>query len=343
MEPKHNLPRVTSAALARLEEAGVLCDVVHLQDGFAVCGKPQSWASVAQKLSELVPYRVWVAASGLTVVSGRSTFYLQQDHFRSKSDLSVPAIMSAREIAAQLGITSTGYSLGNIARKIVAELGPRDNRGDAWRDFRHGDAWGCIHAEPGAWGNCTLYDVKSCYFELLRRLPTPYPIACRGRLGFGMPKGFSKARFREVTDAIAGHKHLRNNVVGCMVGAVDKQPRYAQGGKFFRQNLGTGHLASGGMLIIRSEWEMCRIAAMEGNSVHTAIDSVICTDGNAPRVWQKRGLTVRAQYTGDTDIKAWAAYKVGEKRSELYREHFPYFLPTELPAAPPVSYHEQWL
>lgn len=322
---------------SELVARGLIEEPLHYADNFATTRLLRgTWTSLALSVSSVMVGNVWVSSTGITVARGRNTFFLQSHEVALD-------VLSAREIAVNLGLSNAGYSIGNIARKLLEWTARREAKGSDYTELRHGSHWGYLHAVPSIYSDAREWDVRSCYYELFKRLPSLRMTFYNGILGRVPLSSDEMARKRDLCAAIGEHKPLRNNLVGCMTGTVEKTIKVAIAGKWERRALGGGAFPTAGYLIVRSGFEMCQEAAHESNAVHAATDGIIEASGVRPKVWQRCGLETRLKAQGEADIRSWGAYKIGEKQTDFYTDRIRHAVEMPAPTVPSVLYYKSWL
>lgn len=332
--------------LDTLHKSGAITDTIHANEKLAVCTPKQSWRAIALAASKGNKALIYPSAYGISVVANRKAFYLQQAN--AARDLEKPECMltllhDAARVMQELGIEKHGWSLGNMARQLLEYIGPKDQLPGNADALKIPGAWGFLHARPGYHGEATEYDVKSCYYSLWCRLKSLYPLPINGKVGWGRQSDAVTERFHKANSAIAEHKKLRNILVGCAVGSQRPFFAVAQDGKWQKRKAIQGRFSGAGMLIVRSAYEMCREVADSSYSYHSAVDSVIVGPQANLSAWADSGMTVRMKASGDTDVKAWAAFKCGEHVSTPYDPNMYYCRADAMPKAPEYTYFRSWL
>lgn len=295
----------------------------------------RSWADVARWYSLRLGGQWWPKETGVTWCLGRKVQWMVEPR-------QVQAIVGAREIVQSFGL-DCGYSVGSAARVLLRHCGdPQYHYKNSLLLTRDtGDAY--VECAPGLYPDATLYDCKSYYYTILRRLPTwRLSVTLAGKLQFHDNYPGEEDRRNAVLDAVGTHKLLRNALVGCMVGRQGGSPYYYRG-KLLRHRGGPGLFRGAGLLVRRVAWELAQRASIETDSRLSNTDCVVTAPGQYPGVWDDYGLVVERRYEGDADICCPVIYKVGPHETTWYQRGSRFRQASPRPAIPTLSYVDTWM
>lgn len=219
----------------------------------------------------------------------------------------------------------------------------------------------------------TLYDVDAYYYTMISRLQSLRVAPMYGKAWFGSMSPDEEARFKDAMQAIGETKILRNSLAGGMLGGTKpglaytaskpKRPTYYSKmtpekqaecdkaiaawvpGTVRRYKIPPieGVARAAGLLVVRSGYELCREEAMQAGAKYAIIDSVVCTAGNAPRVWERHGFSVSKKASGDGELCHRGSYRVGRRITVPYGRESREYTPIDYGNQPPVLYYKSWL
>jgi hypothetical protein len=293
------------------------------------------WARACQSMSLLGGGQWWPKETGLTWCMGRRHIWVVEPS-------QVPGILAARAIVTALGL-ECGYSIGSAARALLRFVGPAQYhyKSSLALTAETGDAY--IECHPGQYLNSCLYDCKSYYYSLLRRLPT-WRVTVRSSGGLRLHGTFSGEDDRRVVvlDRVCSHKLLRNALIGCMVGRQTGSPYYHKGDRKLHRG-GPGLFRGAGLLIRRTAWELTRRASVQTDSKLSNTDCVLSQDGLYPEEWDRYGLVVEQRLEGDAEVCAPTIYRVGSHLTVWYGKGSRFMDAQPRPALPSREYVDEWL
>jgi hypothetical protein len=269
------------------------------------------WWDVARWLSTQGGGLWFPKADGVTWVCGRRVEVLLEPKAAAE-------LLEARSICLGLG-AEPGRSLGGCARGLLAWVGPSQyaEKGLWARYSPH--LLGYHDCTPGQYEGADLYDVASCYYSLLSRLPSlRVSLGPRGLVWHAWGRG-EEDRWCRVLEAVAGHKRLRNTMWGASIGGTGKIRAFCRGEPLLRPSR-LGPFRPAGLVVGRTAWELCAEASRSCESVLSNTDSVVALGGLWPAPWADYGLRVRVLASGDADICHWGSYRVGGQTTTLYDE-----------------------
>lgn len=295
----------------------------------------ESWQKACEWYSQRLGGQWWPKKDGLTWVEGSRVSWIVEPS-------QLGPIVGAQQIAQSFGL-DCGASVGSAARALLRYCGDPQYpyKGSLMLTSGTGDAY--VECTPGIYADATLWDCKSYYYSILRRLPT-WRLAVRtdGRLDFFGDGPGEADRRAAVLAAVATHKQLRNALVGCMTGRKKGSPYYHAG----RQKLhrgGPGLFRGAGLLVRRVAWELTRTASVESDSKLSNTDCVLTTGGQYPGIWDEYDLVVEKRQEGEADVCCPVIYRIGPHETEWYRRGSRFRLAEPRPASPCLSYVGDWL
>lgn len=295
----------------------------------------RGWADVARWYSIRQGGQWWPKATGATWCLGRRIQWLVEPHC-------VAPIVEARGIVQSFG-SDCGYSIGSAARALLKYIGhPQYHyKNCLLLTSETGPAY--VDCTPGQYPDAAMYDCKSYYYAILKRLPTwRLSLTSAGKLQFHGNYVGEEDRREQVLRAVGGHKLLRNALVGCMCGRSKGQPYYFRGRQLAHRG-GPGLYRGAGLLVRRVAWELTQRASLDTDSKLSNTDCVLTSGGLYPGVWDDLGLVVSRLYEGDADVCCPVIYKVGAYETHWYERGSRFRQATPRPALPELSYVGSWM
>lgn len=294
-----------------------------------------SWADACRWYSLRAGGQWWPKEKGLTWCCGSRVQWLVESS-------QVGAIVGAREICQSFGV-DCGFSVGSAARALLRYCGDPQYpyKGSLMLTADTGDAY--VDCLPGLYPDATLYDCKSYYYSILRRLPT-WRLAVRrnGTVDFFGDQPGEADRRSAVLSAVYDHKTLRNALVGCMTGRKKGSPYYWKGTQYQHRG-GPGLYRGAGLLVRRVAWELTQRASLESDSKLSNTDCVLTTGGLYPGVWDDYSLVVERRHAGDAEVCCPVVYRVGSHQTEWYHRGSRFRQAEPRPALPQQSYVGSWM
>jgi hypothetical protein len=321
------------STLHRMQDLGMCSDVQQHNESLYSLEPKHSWHMFGLSLCHFEKGQWWLGANGLTCPSGKRGVHICATftgHGLKKKPLP-PLIISAREITKAVTKKECYGSIASCARALLRWTGlDLRYRREAEDLFRNG-RWHYYKCLPGQYKKANYFDVKSCYYSIISRLPSPYMWIdfneCR--IVFDPLPVEGARRWKKLIASVKGHKLLRNTLSGCMGGSAWKgkpgKAIFFCNGKEYFKRMGLGPLPCAQMLTVRTEWELCSVAVEQSNALYAITDSVITLDDKPPPIWIDAGFTVNKEHSGDADIQAIAKYKIGDKETEEYKESMKWF------------------
>lgn len=304
-----------AARLVTLEEKGIVRTAEQISDRVTLVKvrNDVGWPGLSQLLSLELGGQFWKGSRSSTWLYGKESHWLI-------SPKSLQGVESARRIVTELtGDDNPPWSESACARRLLGWLGVRQT---FWRDaeiFKEGAAWHYQRCHPnvgrGSLPYGYLWDIESCYHSLFERMPSPWVTADFGQVAWCPLRSEEEDRWRKILRAIKPHKTLRNALFGCCYGG--RGLSYSKG----KGRLGAdraGPLRGGALLVIRTAFELCALAAESSGAVYSNADCVISADPYPPGVWIDAGLKVRLQAEGDSEICSVGSYRVGDRATRNY-------------------------
>lgn len=271
---------------------------------------PHGWAPVAEELSRLLPLRHYPGQSGVTWQVGSRGVWVQ-DSSR------LLAIAGARAVVRALtGEPDPPCAVSSCGRRLLRWTGVRQEFGRPFERIAKGDHFYrlCIPQTPKTLPYAERYDVKSCYYSLLSKLPSPRLYLTDCGVGFMPLRSEQEQRWRKMLAAIALHKVLRNSLCGNMYAGSGK---HYESGKLVVAKWRPGILRPAALLVVRSALVLCDRAARQSDAVYAYTDCVV-TGKRKPSAWEDAGLSVRLEGYGEADICHLKSYRIGKEGEPGY-------------------------
>lgn len=279
---------------------------------------------IAQKASCALPGQFWVGSGSLTWNNGGRCFTLL-------SEALVPAVEEARAVGLALMGSCPAWTVGGVARRLLAWLGPVQPHRACTDRALGGVPWSYRVCKPGAYENVALVDLKAAYHQALGRLPslrlTWLP---SGPIWHPMPAA-ERSRWADLYRACETVKPLRLVLLGNMVGG-GRAPLCFVKGRALELRPHNGPFRSAGLAVVRAGYELCFLQAEESETAYANTDSVLLPRPALPRAWERWGYRWRIEAEGDADVRCLDVFKVGERMTAWYREGSRFALP--FPATP---------
>lgn len=288
----------------------------------------------ALELSKRFPGTWWLGSATATWACGTyARTFLHERHFDTA--------MRGRRIVEELTGEPKGWTASQQARAILKWTGLHRSctpTADRWLSE---SGWHFHRARCGVHEDQGLWDIQAAYFEVLRRLPSPF-VHCRaeGAL-FPLPSSEAEDRWRRMLSTVGSHKGIRNCLVGLMAGGGCGGFGYRDG-SIVRTPILAGPLRDTAALVVRTVYDLTRMAADAGNAVYANTDCVMMDRDREPNVWGDYGFPYRLEAAGQSEVVAIGCYRIGSKQTEIYREGHRHECPTESPTLPPVRLAD-WL
>ena len=296
------------------EVSGDPCDMV---------GRPGpeagGWQPIAQALSIVFPGAFcWPTKHGVTVNRGPNVLLrivTPEYHAASAGPASLVSSLVGRQVPRNAGVA---------ARMAWDWIGPRDRpnaAGDA--ALLHNGRIPRYHScQPGKGTVGVLHDIRRCYPQIMRRLPSLRARVTSDRVFFVPFKPDERARLADLYAAMEQDELLRRYAWGTALGGEPgaKIPLFVAGEK--RQHtVPAGPFRTGALLVARMAWELTRAAATETGAVYANTDCVIIPGpaSLAPAPWRAVGVESAVKASGDYDIIRYCVYRVGDYATIPYR------------------------
>lgn len=320
---------------AELGEGEPLHGLTRVAPGFYSVRYHGRWVDVARWASLHLP-GLWLWKDfGVTWRCGSRTVCLVDPHM-------VRDVCEAVAIARNLGC-ECAWSLGSAAYALCKSIAPRSYpyRGD--KVLLEGVQHGYQECQPGYYPEAHKWDVSAYYWSLWTRLPSLRVHPLRGgRLVFGRMAPSERRRWEEVNAAVAGHKLLRNALVGAAQGTTVGRPYYHRG-ELKQWRGGPGPFRAAGLLVVRTGYELAHAEASVGGAVYANTDCVVLPHRRPPEVWPALGLVVKHEVAGEAEVCAMGVYRVGLYESGWYRRGSRFREAQPRPAAPTPLLYPRWV
>lgn len=329
-------------ALRAASDCGLITSVQPVNERLHSACATDGWAAVALECSRHTGGQWWPSDSGVTWLCGRAGQWVTDAG-------NVADVRAARELAQRVtGMEQgdeaalPGWSIGSAARMLIKwAISPQRFEGSL-NGLLSGSQFGYHDCAPGNYANLTQWDVRSCYYTLLSRLPSPKASFVNGRVLWHKPEASERCKWREVVEAVGKDKALRNSLLGCMVGRAGESTVYSKGSTLAVKGR-KGPLVGGGLVVVRTACELCMASSEELSSVYSNVDCVTTGSDLTPKLWPAAGLEVRQVAVGRGEICSRGIYRVGRKTTEWYRRGSRFQVEVPRAPLPPVEVALQWL
>lgn len=267
-------------------------------------------AVVACEMSRHLGGQWWPGRGSVTWLNGRQATYIL-DFSR------VPGVEEARKLAASLGAKTRSWTVGGVARSLLAWLGEKHPHTQSSERALGGLPPAYTYCAPGRYPGQSHVDLKAAYWQALCRLPSPVVTwLADGPCWHPLPPA-SKARWRDLLAGVAACKPIRVALNGCMLGS-DGPPVCYHKGETLRVPPRPGHLQTAAKAVVRATYELCWLQREEAGACYANTDCVVMPAGQRPAVWDSVGYAYRIEAEGEADVCSLDVYKVGDKSTLWY-------------------------
>lgn len=322
--------------LKELNECGFCEEPLEEEDGLYSTLPTLSWRYLALECSKHLGGQWHPQHNGIRWQNGHDTTYIL-------NSLGLSEIDRVRQLTFNATGIMPGWAYGSCAKAFLEWAlipGYKDTFDYLMLDGKYIGYRECTpcHAEHGI-----HYDAKSCYFQLIRRLPSPRcNLDSEGKLRFHPMTPDEHVKWSEAKEILTPEKLLRNSVWGCMLGSTRESTHFHKGEeKKNRGYEGTHYPAAA--LVARSAWEMCRQVCVETDAVYAHTDGVIVVNGSKPLCWNTCGIEYRILEQGETHVVHHAAWCVGGNPTKHYDPETVFPGELKRPEKPQIEYHLRWL
>jgi hypothetical protein len=320
--------------IAYLNAEDAIRNAESVSDTCMTAEAPWGWQEACKRLSAVNPGQWWPRESGLTWKLGSLVLYVNEVGVMYD-------VRQSRACLELLGIDPV-WTIGGNARLLLRWIGPSEGLNRNAEKMLAGAGIGYHDCIPGEYPYAQYYDVSSCYFRLLQRLPTLRLLLAGDKLLRKPLRPSEAAKWRDLLEAVERVKLLRNSLWGAALGSLEPIPFYAKGEQQWKSSYG-GPFRTAGILVGVSAWELCREASIEAHSVYSMTDSVVSPDRSRPRSWDAVGLPVRVDASGEAHVCMRGIYRVGKKETYYYKMGSRLVEAAERPATPRRLWYPEWL
>lgn len=338
--------------LRSCEEVSERVHVVELRDQV-------TFDQLGMYLSRRLGGTIWTRDTGLTwscPAGGRQVdtgYLIPREH--DGAPFAVPLIDCWHEVRHAVGI-ETGWSYANIGRCLLKWTGITQQPDVRWERIKTSNT-NMYYCVPGRYEPLYHHDLTGCYYQLLRRLPSPLPrLLNNDQLVWELPEPEARSRWRDLVEIIGPHKRLRNSLVGSMAGSCPY--RYAlqqvDKGACPYQFLGVcwragerqhfvkppGPLRLAALIVRRTAYERVWLACADTNVVYAQVDCAMSLDREPPACWGDLASTIKCE--GPADVRAISVWRIGETATKYYHPESR-IRPYPLPPAPDRWVWQEWL
>lgn len=183
---------------------------------------------------------------------------------------------------------------------------------------------GYFDCTPGEHRPGVLVDLRSCYYHLMARLPSPIMRVSGPSIWHVPLKGYSAERWNEVIKLVGTNPDAGRIFWGVAIGGC-----LGSGVKIWRNGVKSrlklpGMAETAGKVVARLAWEFTREASEETGSVYSQTDCVVIpSDSRGPAVWDRWGLPYRIKAEGHIHVIKRDVYRVGERPTIPFRWQTP--------------------
>lgn len=291
------------------EEDGI-CNLSYVCPELSLAVAPFGWEEACR----------WASChlGGMWLPNTRGCTWLQgRRSWRLCDAVALKPLEEARSITAESGCVA-GWSIGANARALLASVTPgRRPARDELARVPLGD-YAYHRSVPGYVPWARKIDCTSYYYSLMCRLPnwSPY-VPSTGIVQFEREGPVGTEQRIKVCSLVAGHKTLRNALVGVAVGGSQGRPYYHRGERRVMKPF-RSPWALLGHLVVRWGYDLCHEAAKSAGALWAHTDGLITMDRRDPSVWSDLGLTVRTITAGPTEVNHLLGFKCGLDQSAYY-------------------------
>lgn len=322
----------------------------HLKVTEELSGTAHRRAFVVEELLPQSAARAWSRETGgmvfwsryaLTVLYGdHSTTYVPatvHDPIAGVAKPLLPALKAAHTCAAELIGEEPGWAYPRIARRLIAwlALGQSPLAIDL-KPIMLPD-WHYQRVIPGAYEDCSLYDLTAAYWQIVEHARSPLFTFSRDlrRIYWHALSQEQQQRWETLKTVVKPHKRLRLAIVGASSAGWSDPKKIQDGYAVYSK----GEPVTGGvpptqlqplaLLAVRCTYELCQIqsepSGIPGDtlpqvgrgSLYSNADCVVLqgqADGDvpAPAYWQSLGLEYRLKAQGPGRIHAIYARWIGD-------------------------------
>lgn len=273
---------------------------------------------------------------------GHITWQCGRNSVKVINERNLPMIEDARDIAVQLVGDPCGWTIGSIARKLVAWIGSAGDLPTTLARRNVIDCWSFKKCNPCTMELGTMYDLDSCFFTILTRAVTLRPRFTTKGLIWTSPEDGEEQRFRELLEAVKGHKLLRNAIIGAMVGG-SKSKAFAKG-KSHTFWTNRGPRVELGAAVVRTAYELTMLETNALGAVYANTDAVIVPGDVEPKIWKAAALPYKIVDRGEAVIQGIGLYKIGNTVTKAYRPD-PFRFPNIVcdPKSEPEPIYHSWI
>jgi hypothetical protein len=329
------------AIVRDLWECGYIRRFEKLSDNCYETTCTMTWRVVAKEAS-LRSGGCWHPyLGGLRWQNGNKAFYLIKRN--DKRSTPVSDLMRYRNIVEEVTGLSAGWSAGSCATKLLQWAFDKHEADPDDKTIINGGFIGYHECTPDHYDHASMYDAKSCYYQLIKRLPSPKAGITRdGKLRFDPMRPDEKSKWSEVIAIVEEEKLLRNSLWGVMLGCNTPKTHYHKG-ECKEDACYFGHSFAAAALVARSAWELCRDAAEETDAVYAQTDGIIVAGNKYPTIWDSVGLIWSLKHSGKAHTVHQHNYKIGDHQTEFYSEsdYFKEYNPRA--PRPERLYYREWL
>jgi len=269
---------------------------------------------LALELSNRLPGNFYYSGRGsITWLNGSRSVTLIMDR-------AVDSVIDGRRIVEALTGSVHGWTIGQLAKELVAWIGPPDRTSTRQAIASLKDYWKFCLCTPCTSGDAALYDLESCFYSILSRVKTVRPyFSTRGLLWLDAENPAEETRFRLLVGAVKDHKALRNALIGAMVGGIgETSSQYWHKGRMIPFKTIRGPRVELGAAVVRSAYEIVQLEAQASSAFYANTDSIIISGDKGPKIWPMAGLPFRLLARGEADVQAFGQYRVGHKATKSY-------------------------
>lgn len=333
--PKHKRQSF-ECILSELAECGYLSDPCEADGGTWTAEPTNGWHSLCRRASESANGQWHPSPTGLRWQNGPySTHCIHPEKYEE--------INRVCRLAEKFTGERVGMSYGSAARACLKFAFPQHSKKNRDDVLLEGGKIGYHECKPGKWAYGINFDIKGCYYQLIKRLASPRAgIGWNGDIDFVHLNREENSKWRDVLTFIETEKMLRNSLWGAMLGSLE--PRwYFHDGEWERGIAYEGHSYGAAALVARSAWEVCRQAAQDTDAVYAQTDGIIVTSGIMPNYWNRLGLVYEPRAAGETYVHGQHRWRVGGKATKWFTKRAIWHEPVARAAQPERHYHFEWL
>jgi len=269
-----------------------------------------------QRYSEGRSGSFWCASNG-SVVHHISNHNVQ----RYVLDADLPGLRQARRVVSEMIGSEPGWSYAQMSRLLTDWLSVSQSA----LTIQIVPVWHYQRCLPCNLDCCSMEDLRSAYWQCLRRCPSPLVEVDGGRLLWRAISAEKEVRWNQILTVLESLKSLRLAFIGVNAAGWRLAPpsngkgtvRVANGCIISKGNP-VGRLNPVTSVVVRCVYEVVQVQAESADTVYSNADCCLIDNGASCSIWDDCGLDYRSKARGVGSILAIGHWRVGECATEHY-------------------------